>query len=66
MACLQVFQVWHDRGVLANKVLEPHLAQLKSNPVTAAPADEPDELMQPAKLDEFGCACSVLSSQRSP
>ena len=67
MAYLQVFQVWQDRGVLATKVLEPHLEQLKSNPVTAAPADDPDELMQPAKLDEFGCAlCRAALLQRSP
>ena len=57
MAGLQVFQVWLDRGVLARKVLEPHLEQLKTHPVIAAPANEPDdELMQPTKLGEFGCA----------
>ena len=57
VAGLQVFQVWLDRGVLAKKVLEPHLEQLKTHPVIAAPAHEPDdELMQPTKLGEFGCA----------
>ena len=66
MACLQVFQVWHDRDILAKKVLEPHLEQLKSHPVVAPPAEEPDVLMEPAKLDDFGCAFPASGLQKRP
>ena len=59
-----MFQVWHDRDVLAKKVLEPHLEQLKSHPVVAPPAEEPDDLLEPAKLDEFGYAPSPIALQR--
>lgn len=58
--------MWLDRDVLARKVLEPHLEQLKSHPVVAAPADKPDDLMEPAKLDDFGCASLSPGLQRRP
>ena len=66
VACLQVFQVWLDRGVLARKVLEPHLEQLKSHPVVVPPADEPDILMETAKLDDFGCALLPIDCRGGP